>query len=62
MQIQQVLDYFEQSQTKVANALGIAQSNVSRWVKSGHIPELRQYQLQLLTNGKLQATQAKREV
>lgn len=62
MQIQEVLDFFGKSQTKVARALGIAQSNVSKWVKSGHVPELRQYQLQLLTKGKLKADKTQRKV
>lgn len=55
MQITQVLEYFGKSQTKVALALDIAQSNVARWVKTGKIPYLRQCELQLATKGKLKA-------
>jgi len=55
MQINHVLEHFGKSQTKLAQALDIAQSNIARWVKSGEIPKLRQYQIQLLTKGKLKA-------
>lgn len=55
MQINQVLEHFGESQTKVAKALGIAQSNVARWVKSGKVPYLRQCELQLATKGRLKA-------
>jgi len=55
MQINHVLEHFGNSQTKLAQALGIFQSNVARWVKNEQIPHLRQIQIQLLTKGKLKA-------
>jgi len=55
MQITQVLDYFGKSQTKVAQALDIAQSNVARWVKAGKVPKLKQLQLESVTGGALKA-------
>lgn len=47
-----VLDYFE-TQAAIAKALNITQSAVSQW--DDRPPMLRQYQLQILTQGKLRA-------
>lgn len=47
-----VLDYFE-TQAAIAKALGITQSAVSQW--DDRPPMLRQYQIQVLTQGKLRA-------
>ncbi len=43
------------TQVKAAQALGIKQSSIAGWIKNGAVPEGRQYQIQLLTGGKLQA-------
>lgn len=51
---QDAIKYFG-TQTKLATALGIYQSSVAEWVGNGAIPLTRQYQIQLATNGALQA-------
>jgi predicted transcriptional regulator len=52
MTTQDVLDYF-QTQVAIAKALGITQSAVSQW--DDRPPMLRQYQIQVLTQGGLRA-------
>lgn len=42
------------SQVALANALGLTQPTVSGWVQGGRIPRGRQFQIQVLTAGKLQ--------
>jgi transcriptional repressor of cell division inhibition gene dicB len=42
------------SKTKLAAALGIHPSAVTQWGES--VPEIRQYQIQVLTKGKLKAS------
>lgn len=42
------------SKTKLAAALGIQPSAVTQWGES--VPESRQYQIQVLTKGKLKAS------
>lgn len=54
MKPQEVIEYFG-SQEKAAKALGIKQPNLSLWLKAGAVPELRQYQIEKITNGKLKA-------
>jgi hypothetical protein len=51
---QDVIAHFG-TQVKTAQALGIKQSSIAGWIKKGEVPEGRQYQIQLLTGGKLQA-------
>lgn len=41
--------------TATARAFGIKPPSVSEWVKNGRIPEPRQYQAEVLTDGKLRA-------
>lgn len=41
--------------TAVARACGIAQPSVQEWFISGHVPHLRQWQIELGTRGKLKA-------
>ncbi len=41
------------SQVKLANALGITKSSVSQWGEE--VPELRAFQIERLTEGKLKA-------
>ena len=51
------------TQTAIARALGAAQSSVAEWFQNGRIPEGRQYQIELATNGVLRADKpALREV
>lgn len=50
-----VIEFFG-TQEKTAKALGMAQPNISKWVKSGEVPKLRQYQIEKVTKGKLQCT------
>lgn len=54
MSPKQVIEYFR-TQIGVAEALGIAQSSVAGWIEAGEVPEVRQYQIELATNGQLRA-------
>lgn len=45
------------TQTKLAQALGLAQSSVAEWAANQSIPLSRQYQIELATNGQLKADQ-----
>lgn len=51
---QELIDYFG-SQSAAAAALGITQPSVWDWLQAGEIPESRQYQIQLATDGNLKA-------
>lgn len=46
------------TQVNVASALGITQPTVSEWVQNGYVPLGRQYEIQVLTGGKLKADPA----
>lgn len=48
---------FFRTATGVARALGCAPSTVAEWVASDQVPEGRQYQAELATNGRLKADQ-----
>jgi DNA-binding transcriptional regulator YdaS (Cro superfamily) len=50
----EALQYFR-TKTKIGMALGLAPSTVSEWFEIGYIPEGRQYQIELATNGDLKA-------
>ena len=52
MELQAVVEHFG-SKTNIAKALDIHRSAVTNW--KGTVPMSRQYQLQLLTGGKLKA-------
>ena len=52
MKPKEVIDYFG-SQVAVAKILRMKQPSVALWVKNNEVPELRQYQIEKLTNGKL---------
>lgn len=52
---QQVVEYFE-TQEKAAKALEVTQQAIARWVTSGAVPKLRQYQIEKVTEGKLKCT------
>ncbi|GGZ31732.1 DNA-binding transcriptional regulator Cro [Shewanella chilikensis] len=50
MKTSMAIDHFETA-TALAKALGITKSSVSQWGE--HVPQLRAYQLERITNGKL---------
>ena len=52
MKKKDAIQFFE-TQEKLAKALGISQAAVGEWGED--VPDLRQLQLEALTNGKLQA-------
>lgn len=54
MKAQDAIDFFG-TQEALAEKLGIKQPSIAGWLKSGDVPELRQLQLEVLTNGKLKA-------
>lgn len=54
MNLEQVVAYYG-TQEKAAEALGVTQGSVSSWRQG--IPQLRQYQIQLVTGGALMADQ-----
>ena len=51
MEFKEALKHYG-SRNKIAKALGIHRQAITRWAYSG-IPELRQYELETLTGGKL---------
>lgn len=51
MEFKEALKHYG-SRNKIAKALGINRQAITRWADSG-IPELRQYELEALTDGKL---------
>lgn len=54
MNYEQVISHFG-SQAAVAKALGITQPSISDWNRSGSIPQLRQLQIEQVTDGALKA-------
>ena len=52
MDVETVIMYFG-GITATARALGVAAPSVSEWRKTGRVPRMRQYQIQVLTRGKL---------
>lgn len=54
MTTQEALDYFG-SPTAMAKALGVTYPYIAAMKKTGVIPELRQYQIELGTHGVLKA-------
>ena len=57
MTVNQVIEYFG-SKAEVANKLGISYQAVQQWDDAGKIPKGRQFQIQVLTNGELEAESA----
>ena len=53
---QEVIEHYE-TQEKAARALGVTQQAIARWVAAGEVPELRKYQIEKVTKGKLKCTQ-----
>ena len=58
MTFNELIEYYK-TQTAAAAALDMSQSSVSEWQEKG-IPIPRQYQIQVLTGGKLKADPAKK--
>jgi len=56
MEAQHAIEHYG-TQQRLADALDVRQSNVSKWMKKG-IPYLRQLQIQVLTKGKLKANKS----
>jgi DNA-binding transcriptional regulator YdaS (Cro superfamily) len=54
MKAKDVIEYFG-SQTATAKALGVSIPSVWAWVRNNEVPELRQYQIEKITNGNLKA-------
>lgn len=52
MKVKELIDLYG-TQKAVAKALGVSAVSVHKWVKAGVIPELRQYQIEKITKGKL---------
>lgn len=50
----EVIEFYG-TQKGVAAAVGISQASVSEWVSNGYVPLGRQYELQVLTGGRLKA-------
>jgi transcriptional repressor of cell division inhibition gene dicB len=58
MKTQDAIDFFG-SRNAIADALGIDRTATYHWGDT--VPELRQYQIQVLSNGKLVADQPEQE-
>ena len=43
--VSEVLSKFNNSQTELANAIGVSRQAVNKWLSNNSIPLLRQYQL-----------------
>lgn len=54
MKTKDAVDFFGGSKTELANALGVDRSAITLW--GDEVPQLRQYQIEVLTNGKLKAS------
>ena len=50
-----LIEHFK-TQSEIARVLGCGQPSVSEWFEKNHIPEGRQYQIELATNGALRAS------
>lgn len=51
MDPQKVIDHFGGTQASAAKALGVAQSSIAEWVAKGEVPEGRQYQIEIASEG-----------
>lgn len=54
MKPQELIDHFG-NMNRTAKALGVSLPSVSKWVELNEVPELRQYQAQIATDGELKA-------
>lgn len=55
MKPEDVLPLFRNNQSSLARALGCKPQRVCEWVEFGEIPDGRQYQLEVMTKGRLKA-------
>lgn len=56
MTLQEALDYYGGSKSKLAEAIGRTPATVTNWIaRGGVIPEASQYRLQRATKGRLKA-------
>ena len=56
MKLSEVFAHFG-SQAETARKLGINRASITEWVKNQRIPIKRQWQIELITDGRLKATQ-----
>ena len=54
MNPKQLVDHFG-TQVAAAKALGVKQPSIAQWMSDGEIPIIRQYQIEMATNGALRA-------
>jgi DNA-binding transcriptional regulator YdaS (Cro superfamily) len=54
MSPEQAIKFFG-TQAELARVLGVKQPSIAEWKEAGEIPEARQYQIELATNGELRA-------
>ena len=54
MNAKQVVEHFG-SPALAAKSLGLAAPTIYDWLESGEVPEARQYQIEIATNGALRA-------
>ena len=54
MKASEVIEYFG-SQTEAAKAIEVSIPSVWAWVANDSVPMLRQYQIEIMTKGKLKA-------
>lgn len=52
----EVIEHFG-GQTEAAKALRVSQPAIARWLAAGKVPDLRQYQIEKITKGKLKCKQ-----
>lgn len=55
MDVEKVIEHFG-STRKTAEALLVSYQSVQHWRNDGEIPPVRQFQIEVLTNGKFKAT------
>ena len=48
------------TQDRAAKRLGVTQGAISHWVQMGSVPLVRQYQIEVLTEGELRAERRER--
>jgi len=61
MHIKDAIDHYG-TQQRLADALDVKQSSISKWLKAEYLPYLRQLEIQFLTKNKLKADAKKRKV
>lgn len=54
MKATELLKHFD-TPSEMARAFGVERQSVSSWIKDDQIPEVRQYQAEMIVRGKLKA-------